>query len=124
MNFTAERWLRVAMVSVFATHAAITGVALAREGWLAPFPPFRDWTAVQLFSDLLCASSLVLLFVVLELRRQRRALWPAALLGVGIALLGSLAVLLFLLVDRRFLSQLLARPHAGPEPTVSGRPSD
>jgi uncharacterized membrane protein YgdD (TMEM256/DUF423 family) len=120
----AERRLRVALVAMFAAHAAVTGVALWQDGLLAPFPPFRDWTAAQLFSDLLCASSLVLLFVAIELRRQRRALWPAALLGVGIVLLGSLAVLLFLLLDRRLLPQMLARAASKSVPPSNGATPD
>ena len=120
MRIMTERSLCVSILAAFATHAVVTAVTLWREGLLAPFPPFRDWTAAQLFSDLLCVSLVVLLFVAVELRRQRRPLWPVAILGVGIALSGSLAVLLFLLLDRRFLAQLLAPPGERAPPSTMG----
>ncbi len=63
------------------------------------FPPFASLTATQLFVDL-CMSALVSLWLLArERKRNGRDLWPVLVTGLGVALLGSWALLLYLLLD-------------------------
>lgn len=99
---------RAGLVIALCVHGATTAASLRSDGLLSPFPPFERLHTLQIFSDLVCASSLLLLFIAVELRRQGRSLALVPLLALGIALTGTFAPMLFVLLDRRFLAETLA----------------
>jgi ABC-type Fe3+-siderophore transport system permease subunit len=107
------RWARIGLSVALLVHGALTAASLRADGLLSPFPPFERLLTLQIFSDLVCASMMLLLLIAAELRRQGRSLRPVPLLLVGITLSGSFAPMLFLLLDRGFLPGLLG-PRSSP----------
>jgi hypothetical protein len=103
------RVIRLLLVSLLLGHGAITLHSVRVHGILSPFPPFNDWRSLQLFSDLGVCSILLLALLLHTLKRQGRSMtrWGSALV-VGVVLTGSIAPLLFMICDSRFLSDLLS----------------
>ena len=106
-------WARLSVAFALLLHGALTATSMKADGLLSPFPPFERLHTLQIFSDLVCASMMLLLLIAAELRRQGRSLRPVPLLLLGITLSGSFAPMLFLLLDREFLPGLLGAPRGG-----------
>lgn len=85
-----------ALVALFAVHAVVTAIAVARVGYVGIFEAaFANWGAGQVFSDL-TVSLLVLTGIMLRDARQRGVnAWPFVVLALP---LGSFAPLAYFLL--------------------------
>ncbi len=68
-------------------------------GFWSVFPPFDDLPTTQIFGDLVMAANIALFLLARDARERGRPLWPVALTALGVALLGSIAILLYLTLD-------------------------
>jgi hypothetical protein len=68
-------------------------------GFWSVFPPFDSLPTTQIFGDLVVSANLVLFLLARDAREQGRSLWPIAVTAVGVALLGSIALLLYMALD-------------------------
>src|SRR4051812_13119520 len=69
-------------------------------GYLSFFPPFKNLATTQIFSDLTIASGIILLLLYRTRRALGHSCWPIVLCGVGMVISGSIAPLIYLLVEK------------------------
>jgi hypothetical protein len=93
--------IRFFLLFALILHTLFTIYVCLESGYLSLFPPFHELATYQIFIDLCLASSLVLLLLYLDARRTQRPLGPLLLCGIGVALSGSIAPLLYLLIYRQ-----------------------
>jgi hypothetical protein len=90
---------RVVIGLAFIAMSAFNVYVLRECGLGSFFPPFVSLTATQLFVDLCMSASVAVWLIARERKRDGRAMWPVMIVVVGVALLGSPALLLYLLFD-------------------------
>ena len=104
--------MRYIMLVVFVLFTAFSTWVTVETSYLGAFPPFDDLNTLQIFCDLVISASLVILIVFRHRQRNDQPLWPVALLLVGAALLGSIAILAYLVLFPETISAPEARAGA------------
>lgn len=92
--------MRILCLIALLFHGALSAYAIATKGYLGAFPPFESLWNYQIFSDLVVAIGLLWYCLWREARQKGRPLWKVYLCGLGILLSGSLAPLLYLLIEK------------------------
>ena len=90
------RYFFIAILILFSGFS--TWVTL-ETSYIQAFPPFDDWNTLQIFCDLVISASLVIWMVFRRRLDEDRPLWPVALLALGAALAGSIALLVYFVID-------------------------
>jgi hypothetical protein len=86
---------KVILVTILILFGVITTLALVHHGyWGIVEPHFKSWGAGQVFFDLVIAVSILLLWMVRELRAAGKPAWPWVLFTIGTGSFGPLIYLL------------------------------
>ncbi len=93
---------RVVIGLAFIAMSAFNVYVLRECGFWSFFPPFGSLTATQLFVDLCMSASVAVWLIARDRKREGRAMWPVVVTILGVGLLGSPALLLYLLFDATF----------------------
>ena len=91
---------RIVLLVVLIVHTTFSSYMLRESGIRSVFPPFNEAYAYQMFSDITVLLGLVLFMFYREAKRRRRPTWPLAFCFVGMVLLGSIAPLVYLLIEK------------------------
>lgn len=91
---------RVAFLIVFIAFTTFSAWVTLETSYLGAFPPWAtELNTWQIFTDLVVACTIVLFFLARDRRGSGRPLWPVVVVAIGVALLGSIALLLYLILD-------------------------
>lgn len=91
--------LRFLFLTILLVFGAFSTWVTLETSYAGAFPPFDDLNTLQIFLDLVISASLVVFFMFRERRASGRSLWPLAVVAMGVALFGSIALLAYLVVD-------------------------
>ena len=91
--------MKIALSLVLAFHSLLSGYAIYQKGYFGAFPPFEDLWTYQIFSDLVISVGLLWYFLYRDAKRRSRPSWKIWLCAVGIILAGSIAPLIYLLLE-------------------------
>jgi cytochrome bd-type quinol oxidase subunit 2 len=91
--------MRYVMLVVLVVFFAFSSWVTLETSYLGAFPPFDDLNTLQIFCDLVISASLVILLLFRHRQKNDQAMWPIAVLFGGVALLGSIAILAYLVID-------------------------
>jgi hypothetical protein len=86
---------KLILICVLVLFSVVSGLALYHHGyWGIIEPHFRSWGAGQVFFDLVIAVTILLVWMVRELRAAGKAAWPWVLFTLGTGSFGPLIYLL------------------------------
>ncbi len=86
------------LIAVLAAFLVLSGLALQAHGyWGIIEPHFRTFGAAQVFTDLVIALSLVMVWIVRDARAQGRNPWPWVAFTLAT---GSIGPLVYLIVRK------------------------
>jgi peptidoglycan/LPS O-acetylase OafA/YrhL len=91
--------MRIIFAVVFLGFLAFSSWVTLETSYLGAFPPFDDLNTLQIFCDLAISATLVIFLVFRERRAGGRPLWPVGVLAIGVALLGSIALLAYFVIE-------------------------
>lgn len=100
--------MRTLLLLLLAGHAAVTAFALKDAGVLSVFPPFQERFVYQIFSDLAVSLALLLIVFHAELKRLGRSPKPLVFVFLGMAVVGSFAPLVYLLLKKDLFRKRVA----------------
>lgn len=98
--------MKLVLLVTLMLHILLSGYAISVGGFWGAFPPFEDAWTYQIFSDLTVSIGLLWFFLYRTARRKGLPLWKVRLCGFGIILSGSIAVLIYLLVEKTVIEDL------------------
>ena len=101
------RYIFLVVLVIFVVFSAWVTL---ETSYLGAFPPFEDLNTLQIFCDLLISASLVIYLIYRQRQAMHKPLWPIGLLMVGTALLGSIALLAYLVVEPHVFAAEPAEP--------------
>lgn len=91
--------MRIVFAVLFLGFLGFSSWVTFETSYLGAFPPFDDLNTLQIFCDLAISVNLVLFLVYRARRAAGRPLWPVGLLAVGVALMGSIALLAYFVIE-------------------------
>lgn len=91
--------MRIVFAVVFVGFLGFSMWVTLETSYLGAFPPFDDLNTLQIFCDLAIAATLVIVLVFRKRRADGRPLWPVGVLLIGVALLGSIALLAYFVIE-------------------------
>jgi hypothetical protein len=88
---------KAVVAAILVGHGAYSSYAVWQEGYFSVFPPFPSLAQTQMFLDIAVACTLALVWIAGDLRARGKSAWGVVPWLIGVALLGSISPLIYLL---------------------------
>ena len=96
--------IRILILCILVIHTVFSLYVSFTHGYWSAFPPFESLPTTQIFFDLVISLGIVFLLLFVEAKRRNRPLTRLIVCGVGAIFLGSIAPLIYLLIEKDIYS--------------------